>query len=399
MHSKELRETHIVEFKGEDYKATEGGRKEQAKDIAALAIDGGVLVIGIVEDKLTGLATDLAAVPVEGVVERIEQICAGRISPALAVTIDDHIRDPMDPTCGLIVVTVPATGVPHMVDHRYVGRDNRTTRYLAHEEVARLLARRDADADLAGMALDRFYDRMGTDGLGPARLVVTATPVPILRPQILREQLTGNWEQRFTELLNAAANDMELALTAEPQLAELTYRDWSFYHSGSGSSSRRVPRGVARFHSGGAREFKYVIEVSEAGAVHVAAADVYEPVNDQRGRARPAMFLTREALTVTARAIAIAARVAEAAGTQGSYGLGIKVTGIEGCVAEPRNSTELTSRFLNEPPYREDDYREVTLVTGTELSGRLSPLVDHLLGPLLRAMNYGDPLRPPTATY
>lgn len=75
-------------------------RKEDAEDIAAMAIDGGTLIIRIDEDKSTGQATALAPVPLHGLVERIDQVCNGRNSPPLAVAIHDHIRDPSDPTRG-----------------------------------------------------------------------------------------------------------------------------------------------------------------------------------------------------------------------------------------------------------------------------------------------------------
>lgn len=52
--SGEIHEHQHLELKRDNYGDSEGKRKELAKDVAALAIDGGTLVIGIDEDTSTG---------------------------------------------------------------------------------------------------------------------------------------------------------------------------------------------------------------------------------------------------------------------------------------------------------------------------------------------------------
>lgn len=119
--SGDLRETHLVELKGADYADAAKAKRETVKDIASLAIDGGAMIVGIVEDEATGAAESLAPIPLDGVIERIDQICASRISPPLAFAQSDRLRDPADTTRGLLVIEVPATGIPHMADGVYVG--------------------------------------------------------------------------------------------------------------------------------------------------------------------------------------------------------------------------------------------------------------------------------------
>ena len=51
---------------GLDFKRTVGGNAEVAKDIAAMTVNGGVLVYGIDEDPATGLASQIVKQPLKG---------------------------------------------------------------------------------------------------------------------------------------------------------------------------------------------------------------------------------------------------------------------------------------------------------------------------------------------
>jgi predicted HTH transcriptional regulator len=136
--SGEVREHHHLEFKRDNYGSADSSKKELAKDVAALAVDGGVLVIGVDEDSSSGRATQLTPVALAGQVERIQSICAGRIDPPLPIKVRD-LPDPDIPETGLVVIEVPSSPTaPHQVDGRYVGRADRMVRVLADAEVVRL---------------------------------------------------------------------------------------------------------------------------------------------------------------------------------------------------------------------------------------------------------------------
>lgn len=81
--SGDLKESHTHELKRE-LGSSPGERAETARDLASLAIDGGVLIIGVKELK-EQRTFELAPVPLEGQVEALEQIAALRIDPRIAI--------------------------------------------------------------------------------------------------------------------------------------------------------------------------------------------------------------------------------------------------------------------------------------------------------------------------
>jgi len=86
-----------------------------AQDIAAFAIHGGLVLIGVTE----GPPVELNSVPLQGLPERIEQIARMKVDEGLAVTATPiPARD--DPTVGYVAIDVPTSPrAPHMVDRRY----------------------------------------------------------------------------------------------------------------------------------------------------------------------------------------------------------------------------------------------------------------------------------------
>ncbi|MEV6602489.1 hypothetical protein AB0M36_37425 [Actinoplanes sp. NPDC051346] len=91
-----------------------------------------------------------------GAIERIDQINNSRIMPPLHVTMRDDLGTHRTRQSVVLIAEVPATDIPHLVDHRDPGRDNRTKRALDHR-VVRLLARRDLNAERANKDLDAAY--------------------------------------------------------------------------------------------------------------------------------------------------------------------------------------------------------------------------------------------------
>ncbi|WP_196231934.1 helix-turn-helix domain-containing protein [Salinispora arenicola] len=391
--SGELRESHTLELKRDDYSSGESGKKEQAKDIAALALDGGVLVIGVEEDKTTGVAIKASPVALAGVIERIDQICASRISPPLRVAMRDDLRSPSAPSTGVLIIEVPATGVPHMVDHRYLGRDNRTTRPLDHTEVVRLLAHRDLDTEQVNKELDATSALMDEAGMSASRLIITATPIPMLRRDALRDQLaasgTASW---FNDRMTAAAARASAARADSEAMARL-FKPWTWMDRSNGWGVRRIPGGAAlRFGSDGNTPF--VIEVLESGGARFVADFVTQVYKDRYSGTETKVLYLDYAMSFTCEALAWIAEVAEQAGLRGTYGIGLHVGDLAGSVRAPTNSIEETRLHVpDKTKYRDDSYRQILLATGADLRGPLQPLLDQLFGQLLRAMDYGDPLR------
>ena len=103
-----LVETHFQEFKrfgGSDHADVRPQLPGSlAKSLAGLAVDGGMLVLGVSEEKERG---SFACVPrpLAGLRDAVDQVALSALSPALRVTVRELVRD--DGT-GYLVVMVPA---------------------------------------------------------------------------------------------------------------------------------------------------------------------------------------------------------------------------------------------------------------------------------------------------
>lgn len=110
-----LEETHWLDLKRE-LGSGNAANKDLAKDIAAFALDGGTILIGLDEDTSP---PGLWPVPVDGLAERIEQIARMRVDEVVQIR-TTVINSTSDPTLGYVVVHVPQSiRAPHMVDGRY----------------------------------------------------------------------------------------------------------------------------------------------------------------------------------------------------------------------------------------------------------------------------------------
>ncbi|MDQ5807816.1 MAG: ATP-binding protein [Actinomycetota bacterium] len=134
---------HAEESAALDFKAqVTGNNRELAKDIAAMTVNGGVLVYGVEEDSTTGVAARITPVTLSGVEERIRQVAGSTIRPAPAIEVD-YIRATDGDADGVVVVAIPPSRlVPHMVDGRYPRRDGTTTGRMDEPEVERAYRRR-----------------------------------------------------------------------------------------------------------------------------------------------------------------------------------------------------------------------------------------------------------------
>lgn len=125
------------------------GNADIAVDVAAMTVDGGVLVYGVGEDD-DGHPTELAPIELAGARERIDQVVRSSIQETPSIRIDALALGD-DPARGYLVVVVPPSPrAPHQVtvsgkyQYRYYGRGPTGNRILTEADVARLYARREA---------------------------------------------------------------------------------------------------------------------------------------------------------------------------------------------------------------------------------------------------------------
>ncbi|SEF38423.1 Putative DNA-binding domain-containing protein [Amycolatopsis pretoriensis] len=186
-----MREHHWIDVKLE-VGGSEGAKKEFARDVASFANDGGLLVIGVAEDK-ANRAFSMASVPLVGLPEQVDQILRSRCDPPLFVQCHP-IEDPANPGSGVLLVEVPPSPLaPHMVDGRYHGRGDTTKHALSDAEVVRLFERRSARQVVTRALIDVEIarDPVPPDRGIEARLyaAVRATAAP---PELLTEHLMGH---------------------------------------------------------------------------------------------------------------------------------------------------------------------------------------------------------------
>jgi len=123
----------------------QGKAKDLARDVAAMANDGGVLLYGVGEDE-QGRPTVPKPFELSGARERVDQIVRTSISEPPDVQVREIQRD-VEAGLGYLVVAVsPSSRAPHMVtvdkDHRFYGRSDTGNVRLTEGEVARLYERR-----------------------------------------------------------------------------------------------------------------------------------------------------------------------------------------------------------------------------------------------------------------
>jgi hypothetical protein len=179
-----LEENHFLDLKRE-VKSSRALNKETARDLAQFAIDGGTVVVGLRE--LDDGTIEVAPQPLNGLAEQIEQIARTNCDPPLAV-ISKSIPTTADPAVGFLVVHVPPSpSAPHMVDGRYIGRGDKTKRYLPDAEVLRLHASRASQRLDALQLLQAEFDRdiFNTSSREQAHGFFVAEPMSVRRDMLL----------------------------------------------------------------------------------------------------------------------------------------------------------------------------------------------------------------------
>jgi hypothetical protein len=96
-----LDETSWVELKLDIPPTSKPANLELARDLASLGVDGGLLVVGIADNH--GNAGAVEGTSLIGLADRIEQVAASRIAPALPVHTYE-VPHPTDEGRGVLVV-------------------------------------------------------------------------------------------------------------------------------------------------------------------------------------------------------------------------------------------------------------------------------------------------------
>lgn len=362
-----LRETHVLEVKRE-LPLGDSANKELAVDLCSLAIDGGLFIIGVDEDK--GYA--LSPVPLDGLAERIEQVARTRIDEPLPVAFIE-IESASNPANGYLLVRVEASPrAPHMVDHRYWGRGDKTKHRLSDGEVERLISLRDRWVVNAEHALHEWMARepLAADKRHNAHLFVVADPVRA-KDRMLLDTFSGDYTIVFRELLSGTSHhggQFQPDIPSSLNNFSTTTDGWAWksYDLFGQREAGEVER----------EDGAVMVEICENGQLRLICTRAAAPYNNL-------FFLIDElCLGMTARMVSLADRISQKASYMGSWDFGVGLTGLKGAISYSRHSLNHWAG----PAYTEDRYTATTRASLTEIEASSGPVVERLVGRMMRAV-------------
>ncbi|MGD9792045.1 MAG: helix-turn-helix domain-containing protein [Acidimicrobiia bacterium] len=356
-----LVEDHHTDFKRE-LAAGKAGNKSLAADIASMAVDGGLLMIGVTEDKATGLAS-LSAVPLVGLKERIDQVARDIPRPSVNVRVHE-IRE--TDTAGYALVEVPMSlDAPHMVDGSYRGRGDSTNRILTDAEVTRLHSIRESFNERINTALDYEINRDPWNGATRLNAHVHVVALPIQgSPSMLDDTVRGDCSRWMSEVCNVRD---AIQSTGVSDYAP-TFGS-GFYPRANGYALCDEYLGGGRVPSAGAIErYSVDLEIWEDGSIHSFNARGSDENNAQR------VVMTAVVRGFVAHTLAVARHVATVADYNGGWSFGLAVTGLQ----HMRPYSAGIDFGDVGSPYSEPEYRRATRCDHTELVDDLGVIADRL---------------------
>lgn len=365
-----MRETHVLEVKRE-LAPGDAANKELANDLASLAIDGGLLIIGVDEDR--GYA--LSPVPLDGLAARVEQVARTRIDEPLPLRFI-QIESAINAADGYLLVRVDASPrAPHMVDHRYWGRGDKTKYRLSDGEVERLIALRDRWAVNAEQALNEW---MAKEPLAAAKrhnahLFVVADPVTS-QERMLLDTFSGDYTVVFRELVAGTSHhggqfqpDMPFSLNNFSTTTDgWAWKSYDLFGQREAGEGEREDGAL-------------MVEICENGQLRLMCGRAASPNTTNENQ----LWLIDElCLGLTARMASLSERVSKTAGYMGSWDFGVGMTGLKGAISYSRYSLNHWAG----PSYTEDKYTATTRASLTQIEASTGPVVERLLGRMMRAI-------------
>ena len=362
-----ITESHYLDCKA--FTNSGGVSRSAAKCVASLAVDGGVLLLGVGEDKPNRRFV-LEPMPLKGLRDTIDSMVANSVSPSLRVTVD--CLDRGDGTGYLVVVVPASTRAPHMVDGRYYGRSDTAAEPLSDPEIRRLWSRNaDRHIDRAALlAAEVSREPVPGDERQGARLFVIGQPMSA-DPTLLLDSCDGR------DLLKWPLQPSQSSVLT----AERSYGT----HLGGWRDAHRRARGVAlssghldsdRTVSGELQSPRNIVdlEIWESGGIRLYYGCA-------SGVIRGADYLDLGAIAgETSGVIELARRVALTAEFNGSWQFGVAIRGAKSL---PSYSHLLSGEAHWK--YSEDGYDETVEVDHATLFSVGSPILKELLGRFLRA--------------
>lgn len=368
---------------------TPSARKETARDLASFAINGGVLIVGVHEDK-AAQTFSLAPQPLAGLPERIEQVAATAIDPPLFVACRS-IASSSEAGTGYVIVDVPPSpSAPHMVEGVYFGRGDKTKIRLSDADVLRYHGLREAEESIGYRLLDAEVARDPVERANQqrGRLYLVAHPLRARR-EVARDfvRATGQY---------GAADLWSLVDGAEAHIAS-DVRDFAPQPSMAGHTVRRA-EGTARVSeasSGPGRTYKVAsswtdetdlldIEFREDGGIRVLMGRMTDTWRQgQDGGVQ--VIADGLAVAYALRVVIWARDLGERVGYRGPWTFGVHAHGLRGLLSSV--SIDDWRRYDSDTQaYDADEYRQVTTAQHEEMLSAAGHIAYRLVGRLIRGL-------------
>ncbi|GAA1625886.1 helix-turn-helix domain-containing protein [Catellatospora bangladeshensis] len=380
-------EHHYLELKTE-YKP--GHNEEMRGDIASLANDSGVLVVGVEENKETRKAVKPTPIALAGFIERVEDATRA-LDPPLHV--ECHaLTDPDDPARGIVFIRVPASPLaPHQANKRYYGRDECSTYRLSDAQVEALIRRRATRANHITAAL-ASPDVLG-DLSSTGRFVVVAHPTANHNDELLAAfQAPAGYYRWLDEQAQKATAAADRIADATPALGRYVQRSWN--PTAWASSHERWPAGVGRVtrpRTDGQGTRSHVV-VYESGAVHFAVDNVvHAEWNIHPARSA---FDWMTMWTASMWTACMVRQVCRTAGlTDTGVDIGIRVDAVDGSIPETAHVGDGTFGRMavrdHVVAWKGGAYQRTAHVSAPEVKKDLTGMVRTLFGQLMRSTGLG----------
>lgn len=339
--------------------------KEIAKDMAAMANNGGVIIYGIGEDS-NGYPTIPNPIPLAGEPERIALIAQTAIVEPLKV-VPFSIPSANDSSLGYLVVVIPPSErAPHMVeaknDNRYYGRSGKTNIPLTEGEVARLYERRQKQEVDREALLDEEIKRKGISS-EPDTIHLYAIVRPLFHDQGLLGRIAKS-NQEMTHILNDMVDSSRV-----PNGPHRSSNDFSV-----SSSWKQQVEGLSA-ELGPNDSFK--LEVDFDGTIHLFLGEgAYINSDAKIFRARPvAMYI--------ASLLRFSSKVYSKTQYIGMVDICIALNGLKDSTIFP---TQLGKTIL----YERNDYRKTTRISALSIERDYLDTAKLVFTPLMNAMTQGQ---------
>jgi hypothetical protein len=370
-----LEETATLDFKA----ALPSSSKELAKDVAAMANDGGTLVYGVGEDS-SGHPSVLQPFKLAGAAERVSSIIHSALAEPPSVEIK-ALGSKQDLEVGYLAVVIPASPrAPHMVvikgDNRFYGRVAKGNMPLNEGDVARLYQRRqkwerDREAHLAQVVSEMALEPHANYGF----LYMFSRPVASAPNRL------------------AALGDRDAQRSALSQMIMEVTNQYPYQFSPDfGSNHFRPIASGWRVVMGGDPDTQgpgstLDLEVHFDCEVRLVLGRAAERVKDRL------VLFDKGLAKIAVKFLALAGRLYERSGYFGAVDLGLAAIGIHDSVAY----SAIYGRFGYMTSFDQQAFRETAQVMSTQLVAETSSVAQLLLSRLFHAsgaVGNFDPFRP-----